>query len=304
MRPGRFFWKLLLLLVLIAACDRATGALLKGGLDRYFGLDRAADVLLVGHSHTMLGVDAVALERSIGRPVAKYAVNGANVFDRAAMVRHYLSTHPGVRVVVYDVDGQTFTGEGLSSNSYRLFYPYIDDPGMGAYLRAHAGSWQEYAARRLLTSMRFNATDLNLALRGVMGVSESFKNGEVDVAELRRRLAAGRRPPLAVNPDYLRAFDETVRLVTSRGAVLVLCHIPTVDLQWQGDPAGYARVIGIFQGYAARDRGVRFLNLEPAYGHRYDLFCDPVHLNRAGQKLVTADIARSLQNCLVTDSGL
>src|SRR4030095_15251609 len=56
----RFVSKAMLLLVLFLALDRVAGSILLRGLERYYGMDVPAQVLCVGHSHTVLGIDQVA----------------------------------------------------------------------------------------------------------------------------------------------------------------------------------------------------------------------------------------------------
>src|SRR5262245_53844805 len=99
----RFIRKALLLLVLFLVLDRIAGWILLHGLERYYGMDVPAQVLCVGHSHTVLGIDKVELEQALGVPVAKFAVEGANTSDRLVMIRYYLKRQPNsVRAVVYD----------------------------------------------------------------------------------------------------------------------------------------------------------------------------------------------------------
>lgn len=294
---GRFFCKFFLMLLLVVGADRLVGALLKTGLDRYFGLQNGAEVLLVGHSHTMLGIDTELLEQALGVTVAKYAVNGANVFDRLAMLRHFLGANPGkVKLVVYDVDDRAFTGEGMSSNSYRLFYPYIDNADMRKYLQDNAGTSEEFFCRKYLWSLRFNATDLNLALRGLFDIRDNFKSGKVDIPSLREDIRADRQVAIKIDPQYREAFDETVRLVRSYNTRLVLCYIPTVDLLSQMDQSGHENVVKIFSNYDKNDEEVKFLCFQESFGSRYELFADAVHLNRDGKKIFTEMLAMKLSD--------
>ena len=296
---GKFLCRLSILACVIALLDRGGAAFLQKGLDRYYGLDRGAAVLCVGHSHTMLGIDGQRLEQGLGVPVAKYAVNGANACDRLAMIRHYLGRQPGaVRLVVYDVDDHTFTGEGLSSNSYRLFFPYLDNPDIARYLKDSVGSWEEYGVRRLLTLLRYNSVTLNLALRGTLGRYDNFKTGRVDIAALRNDLAAGRRPPITMQRPMVDAFAETVRLLRTQGVQLVLCYIPTLDLVNDADRIRHEQVLEIFKDYQAHDSGITFLDYNPAFASRYELFYDPIHLNREGQKKVTEQALTDLRQIL------
>lgn len=291
----RFLLKISLLFTVVLAVDWLAGTYLKRGLDRYFGFDKKAEILLVGHSYTMLGIDVGLLEESLAVPIAKYAVNGANVFDRLAMLRQYFTEHPEtVKVVVYDVNDRLFADAGLSANSYRLFYPYIDNSEMQVFLQEHAGSTGEFALRRIFRSLRFNTTDLNLAIRGNFGILESFKSGRVDIVQLQQEIEQGRRPGVTVESAQLRVFEKSIAFVRSQGAVMVLCYIPTVDLLSRMDWESHERVVSMFGRYAEADPGVFFLNYQQKYGSRHELFWDPVHLNRDGQKVITRELGEFL----------
>lgn len=291
--------KLLFFAGIILSIDHGIGCLLKNGLDKYFGLNKRAGVLCIGHSHTMLGIDGPALERGLGTPVAKYAINGANTFDRLAMTKHYFASHPDtVRLVVYDVDDHAFTGAGLSSNSYRLFYPYIDNADIAQYVAKHVGSRSEYESRRLLKLLRFNSVTLNLALRGILDRCESFKTGRVDIGTLQADIKAGKRPSITVDPEMVKSFSETVGYIRAHNAKLVLLSIPTVDVMNDMDKQRHDQVMGIFRKYAEQDSGVVFRDYNPAFSHRHELFCDPIHLNREGQGLVTDEVIRDLRQLL------
>ena len=116
------------------------------------------------------------------RPVAKYAIQGATTADRLAMIRHAFDRHPGrVRAVVYGVNAHLFSDRGLSSNSYRLFLPYMDAPAYRSYVRAHCPSAGEFALRLLLRCSRFEPVTATLAWRGYTRDWRSLKRGTVDV---------------------------------------------------------------------------------------------------------------------------
>ena len=291
----RFILKLFLIALLFLLLDRAVNLVLRTGLDRYYGLDRGAEVLCIGHSHTMLGIDRAKLEQSLGVPVAKYAVNGANVFDRLAMIRHYFSLHPhSVKIVVYDVDDHLLNYDGLSANSYKLFYPYLDIPAIAEYIQSNAGSRKEVMARRLITTLRYNSLIINLAIRGLFGRDDNLKGGVVDPVALSKEIQSGGRPSVQIEQEAVRCLEETIRVVCSHGARLVLCYIPTVDLINNMDPFKHQQVLNLFEKYSRQTEGVEFIDYNPRYSQRHELFADPVHLNGAGRKLVTADLAHDL----------
>jgi len=106
----RFLARAALFVAILLLLDYALGAVLTYGLKRYFGIHGNAPVLCVGHSRMVLGTDAEILEQALGVPVAKYTIRGANAADRFAMIRHFLTEHLDVRVILYDVESTSFYG--------------------------------------------------------------------------------------------------------------------------------------------------------------------------------------------------
>jgi len=295
----RFSWPRTLLrlaafLLLLLFADRLVAAVLRHGLDRYFGLDRDATVLCVGHSRTVLGIDDALLERELRVPVAKYAVNGANTQDRLAIIHQYLNHHDSVKVLVYDVSAFTFTDKGLSSNSYKLFYPYLDDPDMSAHIHRSATSSSEVLYRRIFATMRFDETTLSLAFRGYTGVRENLKIGHVDIAATQQRIAQGQTRSMAIEPDNVKLFEQTLDFARARGVRVLLVYIPTLDLFSNADRPAHDQVIALLQQIAARHDGVTFLDYNTDLESRHELFFDPIHMNAAGQAIVSQRLAGDL----------
>lgn len=77
----------------------------------------------------MLAINKGELEQSTGDKVAKYTREGVNIADRQIMLKHYFAVcKKKPELVVLSVDPWLFTGEGLSKNSFALFYPFMDIP--------------------------------------------------------------------------------------------------------------------------------------------------------------------------------
>jgi len=295
----RFFGKALLLLLLFICLDRLLGGILRAGLDRYYGLDQPAVVLCVGHSHTVLGIDKVYLERELGVPVAKFAVEGANTADRLMMIRYYFSRQPNsVRAVVYDVDAHTFTGAGLSSSSYQLLFPFIDDPEMRAYIKRNCASRNEYILRRLLCVTRYDELTLSLSIRGYLRKWTSYKFGKVDVAALGQQIQEGRFRRIEFDRDNINQFENTLSFVRDNHCTLFEAYIPTMDVFNRAEPDKFQRSMEMLSKYAATNSRVVFLNYNEVFQSRHELFRDPIHLNRDGQREVSAKLAEDLKRCL------
>ncbi|HOX59463.1 MAG TPA: hypothetical protein P5205_20200 [Candidatus Paceibacterota bacterium] len=295
----RFAAKGLLLLVLFLTLDRLAGWVFLRGLDRYYGMDVPAQVLCVGHSHLVLGVDKIALERELGVPVAKFAVEGANTSDRLMMIRYYFKRQPdSVRAVVYGVDAHAFTGAGLSSSSYRLLFPFIADPDVRGYIRRYCPSRTEYLLRRVLCTPRYTELTLSLAVRGYLKKWTNYKFGKVNVEVLRRQIEQGNFRRISFDEDNVRQFNLMAEFVTTRGARLLLAYIPTIDVFNRAEPAKFQRSISIFSGLASTNSNIVYLDYNTPLEARHDLFRDRVHLNREGQKELTARLATDLKRVL------
>jgi hypothetical protein len=300
-----FILKATLLLILFIGLDRILGRVFLGGLDRYYGLNEPAAVLCVGHSHTVLGIDKVELERQLGVPVAKFAVEGANTADRLMMIRYYFSRQPkSVRAVVYDVDGHTFTGAGLSSSSYQLLFPFIDDPEIRAYIKQNCISSTEYWLRRLFCLPRYNELTLSLAVRGYLHRWTSFKFGKVDVSRLANEIREGRFRHIEFDQENSKQFEKTVAFVCSQDSSLFLAYLPTIDVFNAAEPEKFGHTMEIFKSYAATNSSVNFLDYNETFQSRHELFRDPIHLNRDGQKEVTARLAADLRRALEKRSAV
>ncbi|MBT7161815.1 MAG: hypothetical protein HN904_03500 [Victivallales bacterium] len=301
---ARFARLLLLFLALLFAVDRLFGFTLERGLERYFGLDSPAQVLCIGHSHTVLGIDKTGLEDEVGVPVAKYARQGANAENRLVMLRHYLERQPGsVKIMVYDVDAHTFTSAGLSANSHRLFYPFLSSPAVRGYVSQSAASPLECGLRRLVVASRFSEVTLALSARGWLRKWTNFKVGSVDVERLQKQIAAGDIRPISFDEDAIRVFEETLREAQSHDIHVVLTLIPTLDILNDAQPEAYAKAVRMFGDYAADNPHVTFLDYNPGLSHRHELFYDAIHMNPAGQRQVTERLGRDLALILADSDG-
>jgi len=292
----KFLVKAGIFLAIFLLSDQIAGGFLRTGLERYFGLDIPARILCIGHSQTVLAIDKTELERELHTPVAKYARQGADASDRLAMIRHYLTSHPdSVKVIVFDVDAHTFTGKGLSANSYRLFYPFMDIPVMRAYVKKNSTSQGEYWLRRYLKLPRFSEVTLSLSIRGWLGKWTNLKYTQIDIDRAKKQLQQGNFRKISFDPGPSRLFEEIIRLVRSHNIHLVLAYIPTIDLLNNAEPQNYQKAIRIFEEYASKDSGITFLNYNNELSQRYDLFYDPIHLNTSGQNIFTKYLAKDLE---------
>lgn len=288
----------LVFLAVMVGLDLAIGYALEDGLKHYFGMDGKVDVLCVGHSRTILGIDTEMLSRETGLKVSKYAVNGANTVDRDAMIRQFLGEHPEVRLVIYDVEASTFSNDGLSSNSYRLFFPFLDNPEMNSYLRQQCRSRSDLLVRKFVRTARYDEVTFSLALRGTLGMNRNLKYGRFDEGSARRWLKKGKNRPVKIDPKSYQAFRSTIDFLKSQEVPVLLVDMPTVRLLNQAEWPASKGVRDIFRGFGEQYDNVDYFDLSTDYQNEYGMFYDMIHLNAQGQKVVTARLAEKVKGKL------
>ena len=293
----QFIRKILFILFLFLIVDFLLFSVFKKGIDLYYGMNKEAEVLLVGHSHTVLGLDSAQLERELHIPVAKYATAGANIQDRFWMLQQFVEEHPSVKIVVYDVDPRLFDSEGLSSASYTLFLPYLDDKVMSEYMKQEA-TWQEYYAGKLIRTTRFRDQTINIALRGLSGKIQNKKSGQFKAETVKHYLEREKNHSIRINPEAIQLFHDTIGYLTAKEIRVILTFIPVVDLLTKLDPVKTTQVTSIFQNIANNSKKVFFFNYNKDYQHDHSLFYDMRHLNIKGNGLVTERLAFDLKSIL------
>lgn len=283
---------ILLLLAAFWGLDRTISTALNYGLKQYFGIGSNADILMIGHSHLMLAVDKERLEQGLGVSVAKYCREGVNVFDRQRMIQHYLDTCSSPpKLVLYSVDPFLFTGKELSSNSYKLFYPFMDSPVMDAYIRREVPDSWDYWMHRLIHTSRYSDALIGSALRGWLHDWANLKFGQISEAAFRR---ASLRP-MDFEQSYRHIFENSIKLLTGRGIKVILINTPVSYGFARRNSKDYERMISYFRNFAAGEKFVSCIDYNPDYSHNYTIFYDLIHVNPRGQKILTERMIVDLQ---------
>jgi hypothetical protein len=283
-----------IILSLFIVGDIVVFHILKNGLDHYYGLDKSAQILCVGHSHTVLGLDTERIQTELGVPVSKYAMSGANVLDRYYMIQHFLNRNPSVHTVVYDVDPRLFDSEGLSSASYTLFFPYIDEPIIKEFLRKES-KWQEFITARMIRCSRFRDQTLKTAIQGFFGKSERKKTQRVRVEYMKGWLEREENRKIHIDQESLKCFLTTIEYLKKKGISVYLVYIPTIDLLNSIDSDTQKTIIKLFKNLADQDKTVTFLNYNENCQYRHELFYDLRHLNKDGNDLISGWLIKDLK---------
>ena len=290
-----FLWFLGTIVIFILADNIINWAMMKG-INNYYGLNQPSEILLVGHSHLMLATDKERLEEGTGMKVSKYCREGVSVTDKKAMVEHFLGSAntDSLKYALYGVDLATFTGSGLSQNSYMLFYPFIDDEHIGSYIKEQADA-TDYWLHKLVKTTRFNDDGIkNSAARGWLDNWDNLKTNTINVEAYRKRLANGEERHIQMNPMLMEQFRQTVDMLTARGVKVILVNTPTLDLLNDFEPEKYAQIMQWFRDYADSEPLVEFWDFNPQYQSDYSLFSDRLHLNRKGQKVITEELIKRI----------
>lgn len=283
----------------------AAFALLDYGMERFmlhgvqesYGLRQHSQMLLVGHSHLMLATDKVRMEKELGLKISKYTREGVNVSDRKVMVKQYLDSpySDSLKICLYGVDLCTFTGEGLSVNSYKLFYPFIDEHNFSNYIRQQADE-KDYWSHKLVRSSRYNEDGLkNAAISGWLHKWSNRKTGQIDIEAYKKRLADGNERHINMNEELMAEFTETVEMMTRRGVRVILVNTPTLDLLNDFEPDKYAQMVAWYEDYAQKNDLVEYWDFNPEYSSRHDLMFDRLHLNVKGQQVITGELIKKLK---------
>ena len=283
--------------VLCVVADRVIYTALSHGLATYYGLNKDAQVLCVGYSHTVLGIDANALERELDQPVAKYAMSGATIADRFQMIRHYLSLNPNVHTVIYDVDARLFDSDGISSKSYTLLLPFIDHPIMADYIRAKT-TWEEYHINQLIKTTRFRDQTINQSVRGLINQIENEKRGILVKKYYKKYIERETHQGIQLSIKDLKNFYNTINYLSSKGIKIILIYIPVIDFLNNTDRHKYHDIIQLFHDIEEHNDNVIFLNYNPEYESQHNLFFDPQHLNYKGKRLITSRLANDLKKIM------
>jgi len=292
MSKKSFFIYLVLFVSTFFVADRVANVFLEEGLNQYYGIGDATEVALVGHSHLMLGIDKLQLEEALSNAVSKYTREGVNVNDRMIMINQLTDKNPNLKTIIYGVDAWTFTGEGLSKNSYKLFYPFLDDKNIEKYVYENSDRL-DFISKKYIKSSRYNEQLLSGAMRGYLKKWDNLKYGIVDTLKLLKTIEKGTYRKINNNENNIKLFKETLELLKQKDIKVILLYVPTIDKLEKIQQEKFDKTIKIFRDQVS-DK-VEFVNLQEPWSNRYDLFYDPIHLNPKGQKQITAELIKYLK---------
>ncbi|MCM1152756.1 MAG: hypothetical protein NC328_03775 [Muribaculum sp.] len=297
-RTLRLLAILLSAILVFIVCDNLIYLILQKGIENIYGLDKHSQILAVGHSHFQLGINPHQIEEETGCGFTKYCRMGVATDDKEMMIHQYVDGENGdsIKYVLYCADFSTFKKSGISQNSYQLFYPFIDDPTVAAYLKAHTDGIDFYL-RKLIKTTRFQNQDVIYdALRGLIG-KHNFSKEEVfsPSAYIKSLQDQSVDNTLTIDEDMLAAFDRTMEYASGRGLELILVNPPISEEFRKTLGPEYDTTLQIFRRYSQVNPKIHFLEFPSSLGKDSTIFFDPHHVNIKGQKIVTKEIVSYLK---------
>ncbi len=288
------------LLLFILLDNIVSRAILKG-INRNYGLKEDTEILMIGHSHLMLAIDKVFLEDKTGLSVAKYTREGVNIADRRVMLEHYFNTCPvKPEIVIIGIDPWLFTGEGLSTNSYLLFLPFMDDPEVRKYIKGSAIDYFDYLLPALVRNTRFNATLLNASIRGYLGNWSNLKNGIIDSVRIRKEISGGSFRKITFDKELTHEFSTLLDNLAGENVKVLLLNTPVWKPLVAAQSEEYTKSMQIIDSLAQNHcPSAVLIDLVPRFSHKSSYFFDPIHLNPEGQRIVTVFVSRVVDSMMV-----
>lgn len=288
-------YKVIVGAVLFFAVDYFAGLWLEEGLKRNYGLTQRSSVLVVGHSHMMLGIDRSMLEDSLHCRVSKYTRQGVGLQERHLMTKQYLDSKyaDSLKIALLGVDCWSFQGEGLSDNVQTLFYPFMDDDKVDKYVYEKSDK-MEYWLHKILHLTRFSEEGLNGAISGWMGEGKNRKTTMLTKEMFEKRRYNWERK-ITFNHLLMQELESCIKDLNERNVRVILVNTPTYRGINEAYPEDYRRIMEYYNGLAEKNPLLDFWNFNPLYQDSIQYFFDPIHLNTYGQRMITIEIVKKLK---------
>lgn len=279
--------RLLFAILALFGMDYGLDSFLKKGLDKGLGLDQHSKVLIVGHSHLMMGLDREMMEKELHCKVTKHTRSGVGMAERYLMTKMYLDSpfSDSLKVVIIGVDPFSFNGSGLSENSYMLFYPWMDQREIGKFIK-DATDPATYYAHKVFRTSRYSDDLIKQSIRGWRNDDRNYKTTIFTDSLFEANRGKWIRPIL-FDKGLMDKLDSTIMICTDRGLNVILLQTPILNVLTNMYNEEYRKIIAYYQSLDEKSEKVTFLNYCTDYEEQHNLYFDPIHLNRNGQILIT-----------------
>jgi hypothetical protein len=300
MRFSTWFKKILLLLLVFFLIDFCISEVLLVGLNKYFGLNTNAKILINGSSMTIAGIDKTSIEHSFSKNVAFYARTGASLQDRNVMLNHYFNVSKSkTELVIFEVNPLLFSNKFTAENVYLLFLPFIDDPSMDAFIKSKSDV-KGYWLRKIIRTSRYNTDLISFSIRGYLHKFENQKQQVLDLNALAGLQSQSNSVPVQIDPSKIDLFKQSIALIQKHSQKIILVNMPIFTTKMETFKSDeYEKYINTLVNFSKANNQVYFVDLNnPEVTKNPNYFSDPLHLNAKGQveatKLLTSFITTNV----------
>lgn len=278
----------------------------------YVAAGGAPDVLIVGSSRAMQGLDPQVLQEELdrrglpGARVYNFSVNGATAQVVGFVLRQLLTPDQYPRLVLWAGGSRAFN----SGRYDRTFASILQSPGYAQIQRQLQGPPTDPAAD-LPADLPENGSELSplsplssllpggrrvpisaIDAQGFLAVADQF-----DPATYYQQFprVAGRYDgayqPFQLTGVQVVSFDATARFLASQGIPLMLVNLPLSADYLDPTRLGYERQFQQFLRQQATVYGLVFIDLLEEWQQRPELFADPSHINQEGAAILARALA-------------
>ncbi|WP_302285379.1 SGNH/GDSL hydrolase family protein [Bacteroides clarus] len=292
------FYKLIIVILCFFTIDFIGDQALKHGLDQGIGLNEHSKILIVGHSHLMMGLDKRMLEDSLGCKVTKHTRSGVGMTERKLMTQMFLDSpySDSLVVVVIGVDPFSFNNEGLSKNCHTLFYPWINEQNVEDYIKGTIDP-ANYYVHKLFRLSRYNDDLIKQSIRGWKHDDRNYKVSIFTDSLFEANKTKWMRP-ITFNKHLMKELEQTITFCIKRKLHVILLQTPILRLLTDMYPEEYTKIIKYYQQLDSISSYVHFINYSPYYDEDNHIFFDPIHLNINGQKIITTRFMKDISYLL------
>lgn len=297
MKLSGFLIRLFAFLLLFLIIDFATSKLMLGGLNKFYGFDKAPAILINGSSMSLSGFHKTEIEKQVNQKVAVYAKEGVGVEDRYAMLQQFFSDkHSSIQTVIYEINPQLFSDKLTAANVYTIFYPFMDNNAIDEYIYKRATRF-EYYVHKYFRSARFDVLSINFVLKGYMNNYDNFKTNTINPETAYFTKEECGKKKVEFNKDKVAVFEKTIQLLQDNNTKIVLVMMPIYyQKQATFDSISYNQLGDYYKKFTESKKNISFLDLNTNdIAHNALFFADVLHLNRDGQKKVTEAVVNFLK---------
>jgi hypothetical protein len=269
---------------------------------RYVAEQGRPDILIVGSSRALQGVDPAALQGALGKSgyqnlkVFNFGINGATAQVVKLLLAQVLTSAQMPRVILW-ADGARAFNSGRADRTYQKM---THSPG---YEKLQTQQYPQLVPY-LPEENELSITDPR-ALMGLNIVTEQFVPNQYfqKFPKVPGRYD-GDYQRFSLDGEQTQALEDLLKVTRERRVPLVFVNLPLTDLYLDRARSEYERD---FRRYKRRfaDRGqLTFFDLGRQWVDRYEYFADPSHLNQIGAEAVANELGTQMADYLERRLGM